>query len=251
MSSDNKLLNGKSVLVLGASRGVGREIVQRMSGAGAQVLAVARTWHDPATNEERKFDCLALNAASESAPGEAFKKMNPDVLVVCGGAMPPMRRIPELSWDEFTLNWEVDTKMAFLFCREALRMPLAPGSVVIIVSSAAGLGGSPFGGGYSGAKRMTMFLAKSCQAESDRRELGIRFVTLVSYGPMPETEHGQAAINGYARYLGIPAEKFVESLVRRPTPSGVAQAVLDFAIASPAEGGSIFTVSADGIAAAS
>ena len=64
MSLDNKLLNGKSVLVLGASRGVGREIVRRMSGAGAQVLAVARTWRDPATGEDRKFDRLALNAAS-------------------------------------------------------------------------------------------------------------------------------------------------------------------------------------------
>jgi NAD(P)-dependent dehydrogenase (short-subunit alcohol dehydrogenase family) len=60
--------------------------------------------------------------------------------------------------------------MAFLFCREALRAPLAPGSVVVIISSGAGLGGSPISGGYAGAKRMQMFLAKYCQAESDRRE---------------------------------------------------------------------------------
>jgi NAD(P)-dependent dehydrogenase (short-subunit alcohol dehydrogenase family) len=42
MSSENGPLQGKRVVVLGASRGVGREIVQRASAEGAQVLAVVR-----------------------------------------------------------------------------------------------------------------------------------------------------------------------------------------------------------------
>lgn len=100
------------------------------------------------------------------------------------------------------------------------------------------------------AKRMQMFIAKYCQAESDRRELGIRFVALVPSRIMPETDLGQAGVNGYARYLGVPPEKFLEDMGPRQSPSDVARTVLEVAANPPAEAGSIFTISADGVAAA-
>ena len=251
MSSGKGLLLGKRVVVLGGSRGVGREIVERASAEGARVLAVARVRLGLANlaNEARGVDVLALDAASEAGPRKVFRKATPDLLVICGGATPPARPIPELTWAEFAVNWEVDTKMAFLFCREALRAPLAPGSVVVIISSGAGLGGSPISGGYAGAKRMQMFLAKYCQAESDRLELGIRFVALVPSRVMPETQLGRAAVNGYARYLGVPPEKFLENMGARQSPADVAQAVIDVAVKPATEAGSIFTISADGVAA--
>jgi NAD(P)-dependent dehydrogenase (short-subunit alcohol dehydrogenase family) len=240
------------VIVIGGSRGVGRAIVQRAATEGAQVLAVARQASSLAelVKETRGVDALALDAASEAAPGEILQRTKPDLLVICGGATPPVLPISKLSWAEFSVNWEVDAKMAFLFCREALRVPLEPGSVVVIISSGAGLGGSPISGGYAGAKRMQMFLAKYGQAESDRLKLGIRFVTLVPSRVMPETELGQAAVNGYAQYLGVAAEKFIENMGPRQSPADVAEAVLEIATKSPAEPGSIFTISADGIAAA-
>lgn len=253
MSSENGALQGKRVVVLGASRGVGREIVERASAQGAQVLAVARKESGLAelAKAMRGVDTLALDAAAEAAPAAVFHKAKPDLLVICGGATPPVRPIPELSWAEFTVNWEVDARMTFLFCREALRMPLAPGSVVVIIASGAGLGGSPISGGYAGAKRMQMFIAKYCQAESDRRELGVRFTALVPSRIMPETDLGQAAVNGYARYLGIPPDKFLENMGPRQSPSDVARTVLEMAVKPPTDAGSIFTISADGIAAAS
>lgn len=252
MSPENGALRGKRVVVLGASRGVGRKIVECASAAGARVLAVARQESGLAELAKATpgVDTLALDAAVEAAPENVFHKAKPDLLVICGGATPPVRPIPELSWAEFTVNWEVDAKMAFLFCREALRTPLAPGSVVVIIASGAGLGGSPISGGYAGAKRMQMFIAKYCQAESDRRELGIRFVALVPSRIMPETDLGQAAANGYARYLDVPPEKFLENMGPRQSPSDVARAVLEVTVKPPTEAGSIFTVSADGVAAA-
>lgn len=253
MSSENGSLRGKRVVVLGASRGVGREIVRRASDEGAQVLAIARQARGLAelAKETRGVETLALDAASEAAPQTVFGKTRPDLLVICGGATPPVRPIPELTWAEFSVNWEVDTKMAFLFCREALNLPLAPGSVVVIISSGAGLGGSPISGGYAGAKRMQMLIAKYCQAESDRRELGIRFVALVPLRVMPETDLGQAAVNGYAHYLGIPEEKFLKNMGARQSPADVAEAVLAAAVKPPAAAGAIFTVSANGVSAAS
>jgi NAD(P)-dependent dehydrogenase (short-subunit alcohol dehydrogenase family) len=251
MSSKNELLRGKRVAVLGASRGVGREIVERASDQGAQVVAVARDKGGFGDLKKPNVSTLALDAASESAPSKVFQHTRPDVLILCGGATPPTVPVSELSWDQFSVNWEVDVKMAFLFCREALRLPLAPGSVVVIVSSGAGLGGSPISGGYAGAKRMQMFLARYCQAESDRRELGIRFVALVPLRVMPETQLGQAAVNGYARYLGIPSEKFLENMGPRQSTSDVAQAVIEIATRPLAEAAAILTISADGLAVAS
>lgn len=253
MSSTNELLLNKRVVVLGASRGIGREIVRRASADGAEVLAVARDGRGLAelAKSTPGVDTLAMDAATEAAPQQVFGKMRPDLLVICGGATPPVRPIPELTWAEFSVNWEVDAKMAFLFCREALQAPLAAGSVVVIISSGAGLGGSPISGGYAGAKRMQMFIARYCQAESDRRELGIRFVALVPSRVMPETDLGQAAVNGYARYLGVTAEKFIENMGPRQSPANVAEAVLDLARKPAGASGSIFTISADGMAAAS
>ena len=251
MSSKNGPLRDKRVVVLGASRGVGREIVQRASAEGAAVLAVAREQSGLAALADTTsgVEILLLDAASDVAPQKVFGKGRPDVVVVCGGAMPPVRPITELTWTEFGVNWEIDAKMAFLFCREALQAPLAAGSVVVIISSGAGIGGSPISGGYAGAKRMQMFIAKYCQAESDRRELGIRFIALVPSRIMPETDLGRAAMNGYARYLGISAEKFLENMGPRQSAANVADAVLNIAAKPPAEPGSIFTVSAEGMVA--
>jgi NAD(P)-dependent dehydrogenase (short-subunit alcohol dehydrogenase family) len=253
MSSKNGVLWGKRVVVLGASRGVGREIVQRASAEGAQVVAVAREPRGLAelVKTTPGVDTVALDAASEAAPGKVFRKVKPDLLVICGGATPVGRPLHELTWEEFSINWHVDAKMAFLFCREALRAPLAPDSVVVIISSGAGLSGSPLSGGYAGAKRMQMFIARYGQAVSDRLELGIRFVALVPSRVMPETDLGQAAANGYARYLGVAAEKFLANMGPRQSPADVAEAVLEIAARPPADAGSIFTVSADGLAAAS
>ena len=143
MTQGKAFLLGKRVVVLGASRGVGREIAQRALAEGAQVLAVARQKRGLAELMESThgIETVALDAATEAAPGEVFRKMKPDLLVICGGATPPVRPIPELTWAEFDVSWQVDTKMTFLFCREALRTPLAPGSVVVIISSGAGFGG--------------------------------------------------------------------------------------------------------------
>ena len=95
---------------------------------------------------------------------------------------------------------------------------------------------------------MQMILAKICQAESDRRGLGIRFIALVPTNIMPETELGQAAVKCHALDLGVPPEKFLESMDRRRlSPVDVVEAVIKAAARPPAEAGSIFRICADGL----
>jgi NAD(P)-dependent dehydrogenase (short-subunit alcohol dehydrogenase family) len=155
-----------------------------------------------------------------------------------------------LTWNEFAVNWDSDVKMSFLFCREALRAPLTPGSTVIIISSGAALGGSPLSGGYAGAKRTQMFIANYAQKESDRLKLGVRFLALAPARLMPETKLGQFAIECYARYLNIAPEEFIQGMVSRQTPDDVANAIAELASNGAGYRGSVFTISAEGIAPA-
>lgn len=242
-------LSGKNVVVLGASRGVGREIVLRAKSAGARVLAVARGTADleRLAAESAGIRTLAIDAATDEAPRRVFEALRPDVLVVCGGAIPATRPPQELSWSEFTAPWETDVRMSFLFCTHALRAPLAAGSVVILMSSGAGLGGSPISGGYAGAKRMQMFLAGYSQKESARLGLGIRFAALVPMRIMPETDLGKAGVQGYARYLGIAPEDFVQGMNNRQSARQVADAIIS--VAQNSDAATLTAISGEGLSA--
>jgi len=53
-----------------------------------------------------------------------FDVLRPDVLVVTAGVFPPAAPLHEQSWREFSVNWEVDVKVAFHFSKAALTLPL-------------------------------------------------------------------------------------------------------------------------------
>jgi NAD(P)-dependent dehydrogenase (short-subunit alcohol dehydrogenase family) len=172
---------------------------------------------------------------------------NPNILVLCGGALPPGAPLHEQSWEEFTVNWETDVKIAFHFCKAALSRPLPPGSSIVLISSGAGLGGSPISGGYAGAKRMQMFLANYSQKESDRLGLGLRFIALAPARIMPHTDLGKHAVASYSRYLGIPAAEFVQGMASPQTPADVATAVIELVTNTDRSKGNVFLVSGNGV----
>ncbi|HEV2269244.1 MAG TPA: SDR family oxidoreductase [Steroidobacteraceae bacterium] len=243
-------LAGKNVVILGATGSVGAAIVGRVVAEEARTLAVARgrAALDRLAGEVSPLQVLAVDATSENAAATVFEAMEPDVLVVCGGARPPTAPLHELTWSQFSVNWESDVKMSFHFCKAALERPLRRGSTVILISSGAGLGGSPISGGYAGAKRTQMFLANYGQKESNRLELGIRFMALAPATIMPDTKLGRYAVEGYARYLGMSADDFVNSMKAPTSPVDVANAVVDLLSSPTVHTGGIFTVSPAGLA---
>ena len=243
-------LTEKNAVVLGASGSVGRVLVRHLSAGGAHVLAVARkrSGLDALAKEVPDIDVMELDATEDDAPERVFLALSPDILIVCGGATPPTAPIHELTWTRFSANWDADVKMSFLFCRGALTKPLPKGTVVILISSGAALGGSPISGGYAGAKRTQMFIANYSQKESNRLGLGIRFIALAPSMIMPDTDLGNLAIEQYAKYLGIPAADFAGSMKSPQTPQDVAEAVVTLATQQDYGEGSIFTVSSQGIA---
>jgi NAD(P)-dependent dehydrogenase (short-subunit alcohol dehydrogenase family) len=243
-------LAGKNMVVIGGSRGVGREIVEAAHGNGARVLAVARK-QEPLralVQQVSGVRTLALDATDEGAPANVFEVLEPDILVLCAGAFPPAAPFHQQSWQEFSVNWETDVRMAFHFCKAALSRPLAPGASVILISSGAALAGSPNSGGYAGAKRTQLFLANYAQKESDRLGLDLRFVALAPR-IMPDTELGRHAVSGYSRYLGISAADFVDGMAAPPAASDVAKGVIALATDPDRAKGNVFVVSGKGLEA--
>jgi NAD(P)-dependent dehydrogenase (short-subunit alcohol dehydrogenase family) len=243
-------LTGKNMVVIGGSRGVGRQIVGAGIRDGARVLAVARQ-EGPLlqlAKDVPRAEVLSLDATDEAAPAKVFDVLQPDILIVCAGVFPPAAPLHEQSWPEFAVNWETDVKIAFHFCKAALARPLPAGTSVILISSGAALGGSPNSGGYAGAKRTQLFMASYGQKESDRLGLGLRFLTLAPR-IMPDTELGKHAVAGYSRYLGVSAADFIKSMASPPTAADVASAVVELVARPDPARGSVFIVSGKGLEA--
>src|SRR6476469_2142031 len=206
-------------LVIGAGSGVGLATADALAAAGVEVVA---------SGHER-------DATDPAEVAALFTEADPDLVVIAAGARPRMASIQEQTWESFSAPWNVDVRIAFEVGRAALARPLRPGSTVLIVSSGAGLDGSPLSGGYAGAKRTQMFLARYLQRESDARGLGVRFVALAPRQLLAGTRIGAAAAAAYGAENGESVEAFMDR--RFPVAldaAGVARAIL--AIAAGEEG---------------
>src|SRR5258708_11077405 len=215
-------LTGKKIVVIGGSRGVGRRVVEFAASNGGRVLAVARQ-EGPLrelAQEVPGADVLSLDATDEAAPAKVFDVVQPDVLVISAGAIPPAAPLHEQTWQEFRVNWETDVKMAFHFCKAALTRPLVAGASVILISSGAALQGSPISGGYAGSKRTQIFIQNYSQKESDRLGLGLPVVALPP-PIIPDSEIGKHAVAGYSLYLPISQPDSIHRIASPPPPPHV------------------------------
>ena len=222
-------LSATTAIVTGAGQGFGRAIATALSHAGAHVVGVGR---DRARLDEvhallgEAFTPVVGDVADPVVAGQLIDAYRPATLVLNAGANPLARPIHQHTWQTFSRNWEVDVAQAFHWTREALLRPLAPGSVVIAVSSGAAVAGSPLSGGYAGAKAAVRFVSSYAAEESERGGLGIRF-TAVLPRLTPATQLGAAAVAAYAARQGVDVATAVERSGPVLTPEQVGKSIVD------------------------
>jgi NAD(P)-dependent dehydrogenase (short-subunit alcohol dehydrogenase family) len=243
-------LNGKIAIVTGGSRGLGQAIVRALAAEGAAVWALARDAGrlDQLKREVDGVHTLVADVTDPQTAPETLRATRPDILVLNAGATPTMAPVHQQSWEQFARAWETDVHMTFAFGKQALLQPLAPGSVVVIVSSGAAIGGSPLSGGYAGAKRTQWFLAQYLQHESDSLKLGIRFVALLPMQIIGATELGHNAASRYAAQQGISEQAFLERFGPPLTPEGVGRGVVALLTDQAYSKGIAFGISGQGLA---
>ena len=167
-------LDGKTALVTGGSRGIGRAIAEELARAGASVVVGYRSGADEAEEVASAIGGRAVQA-DISDPEQAKRLVEEagdlDVLVNNAGLTRDglIARMPDEDWREV-----IDTNLGGVFytCRAAARgmMRKRAGSIVNI-SSIVGVHGNPGQTNYSAAKAGIIGFTKALA-----RELGSRNV---------------------------------------------------------------------------
>jgi NADP-dependent 3-hydroxy acid dehydrogenase YdfG len=237
----------RTAVVTGAGRGFGRAIAAALVAAGTGVVGIARDERElraAADELGAAFTPVVADATEEAPAVEVIRARRPGLLVLNAGIAPHLAPLHEQTWETFSRNWHADTRHVFTWTRAALREPLAPGSVVVAMSSGAAVAGSPLSGGYAPAKAAIRYIRGYAAEESERAGLGIRFVALLPR-LTPATGLGAAGVEGYAARQGVDTGAYVAGLQPILTPDQVAKAVIE--IAGDPGGASEYLVSGAGL----
>lgn len=239
-------LADKRAIVVGARRGLGRGITEAFLAEGASVLALAR---DPRpltdlTAHEKRLETEAADGSDPAVAGRLLRKYSPDIVALVAGAAPSLGPLQEHTWESFSKNWNTDVQMTFHWLREALLLPLRPGSRVIVMSSGAAIMGSPLSGGYAGAKATQRFMADYATQEARRGALQIT-VSAVLPKLTPLTELGKAAARAYAARMGISEDAYERQLGKPVTPEIAGRAFVS--LATGEEAGAAYMLTGDGL----
>jgi len=228
-------LSGRTTVVVGASRGLGRGIALAFDEAGAPVVAVARSGRAlrELAVESVGVETETADAADATVAWSVLDRYRPQILILVAGANPAMRPLQHQTWETFSANWHTDVKITFTWLREALLQPLPPGSRVIVVSSGAAVNGSPASGGYAGAKATQRFIAGYAHDESQRCGLDIT-VTAVMPRMTPFGGVGRRGIRAYAARNGLSEPAYLAQLGTLLTPELAGSLLVDLVRDDPA-----------------
>jgi 3-oxoacyl-[acyl-carrier protein] reductase len=170
-------LHGKTALVTGGSRGIGRAVVALLARAGADVAIAYRsraTDAEAAADEVRREGRRAITVAGDladraaadrmaAAVGSAFGRL--DIFVGNAGVWPseeaPLDRLPAERW-RATMAANLDS--VFHSTSAALRL-MGSGGRVVLVSSTAGQRGEAGHADYAATKGALIALTKSLAIE--------------------------------------------------------------------------------------
>ncbi len=185
--SNMKTLEGKTALVTGAGRGIGRAIALALAAKGADVCVASRTLPELEEVSEgirgrgRKALATACDLRNEAEIHRLVRSAERefgriDILVNNAGIgyFAPVR---SMTTEQFDAMWSVNVRAAFLVTREVLpgMMERASGDIVNI-ASLAGRNAFVGGAGYASTKWALIGFARSLMLEV--RERNIRVVTV-------------------------------------------------------------------------
>jgi 3-oxoacyl-[acyl-carrier protein] reductase len=167
-------LEGKTALVTGASRGIGRAIASELAAAGATVVLGYRSGKDEAEALAGEIGGHAVEA-DVSDPDQAKRLVEEagelDVLVNNAGVTRDgvLARMPD---DDWRVVLETNLSSCFYTCRAAARgMMKRRAGAIVNVSSVVGVHGNPGQANYSASKAGIIGFTKALA-----RELGVRGV---------------------------------------------------------------------------
>lgn len=189
MSRISADLSGKTALVTGASRGIGKAIALSLAGAGAKVACVARSVDKLA---ETVAEIEAAGGAAEAIPcdvadSEAATKLVEDLgerwgkldILVNNAGITRDTLLPRMSDDDWDSVIATNLRSVFLFSRAAASVMMrAKWGRIINISSTSGLGANPAQSNYSASKAGVIGFTRTVAKElaSKRRKITVNAI---------------------------------------------------------------------------
>jgi NAD(P)-dependent dehydrogenase (short-subunit alcohol dehydrogenase family) len=182
MSAAGFRLDGRHVLITGASRGIGAGIALAFASAGAAKLTLVARDHDAlegvaaaARDHGASVDPVTCDVTDVRAFGAALSRLGPlDVLVCAAGANVP-QPISELDLATADLLWALNVRAGLQAVRDSLpHMPA--GGAVVFLSSQMGHVGAPERSVYCATKHAVEGMTRALAVELAPR--GLRVVAI-------------------------------------------------------------------------
>ena len=129
-------LSSTTTIVVGASRGLGRGRHCSCRGRRPRDRDVAHRGGFPGAGYRRQHHPAEVADAGDAKVGSLLGRYEPKAIILVAGASPHMRPLQAQTWETFSVNWQTDVRITFHWLREALLMPLRPGSRVVVFSGA-------------------------------------------------------------------------------------------------------------------
>ena len=180
-------LEGRTGLVTGGNRGIGRALCLAFAGEGMNVVASARAPEDrealAAEIESRGGRALVVGCdianeddirAMVEKARESFGKVD---FAVCNAGVLFQASVAETTTEDWDYLMSVNLRGVFLTIRECLRvMPETGGSKILIISSNSGKFGQVGLSAYCAAKHGLMGLADSLSQELKETETSVHVI---------------------------------------------------------------------------
>ena len=180
------LLDGRTALVTGGARGLGRAIATRFSDAGAAVVAVdlAHALDEAALPDSWQRIAVDLTADDAESVLQSLAARLPrlDVLVANAGVVPPWRRIAELERAEWDKTFAVNVRgVAISLKAFAQLLSASKRGSAILMSSLNGWRAHADQAAYTASKHAVVGLARAAALDLGRS--GVR-VNALAPGPV-------------------------------------------------------------------
>jgi 3-oxoacyl-[acyl-carrier protein] reductase len=178
-----KLLEGKTALITGANRGIGREIALRFADNGADVAFSDLVYNDDSTNLEKELESYGIKGKGYASDASSFdgsqKLVNDvvkdfgkiDILVNNAGITRDnlLLRMTEQDWD---LVININLKSMFNLTKAVMRdMIKQRYGVIINMSSVVGIEGNGGQSNYAASKAGIIGFTKSVAQELGSRDI--------------------------------------------------------------------------------
>jgi NAD(P)-dependent dehydrogenase (short-subunit alcohol dehydrogenase family) len=215
-------LEGKTAIVTGAGRGLGRQMALALAEAGADVICAARTADQV---ERTAADIRALGRRAAAQPTDVRDSAQCDAMVqravtdfgrldimLSNAGIGDMRGANAELWDVNDDDWhdtlDVNLSSAFYCARSASKQMVAEGhgGVIINVASGTAMRAYPMSFGYGAAKAGVIALTRSLSAMLWKHEIRVNCIIpgFVRQAPA-RNEREESFAHAQGRY--IPAQR--------------------------------------------